>query len=137
MTELTEDEKEFVERVKPLVKKHLEMCKREGTELEEGSYVLSERGNIYHGVPFECAKGVHGEENAIGTMLTEEGLKSRLKIVLIVGGRNPVMPCGACRVTIHRYGVKDATVLCSNLSLSEIKKFTILELYPHPYQGQF
>jgi len=138
MTILNDSEEEFIERGKPLIKKHQEMCKRVGSEPEEGSYVLSEKSNIYHGVPFECAGGVHGEENAIGTMLTEEGKNARFKMILIVGGRDTiVMPCGACRVAIYMYGVQNATVLCSDLSLTEIKKFTISELYPYPYEGEF
>jgi cytidine deaminase len=136
MTKLTKEEQGFIERVKPLLKEFLALCKRKGIELGAGSYVLSEKGNVYHGVPFSVAREIHGEENAIGAMVTEEGTKAKLKIVLIIGGPEEiVMPCGMCRVAIERYSVKNATVLCANLSLSKIEKFTISELYPYPYKG--
>jgi len=128
MSELTTTEKEFVERVKPLVNRFLGMSR------EVGSYVLSENGNIYHGIPFEHIRCIHGEEIAIGTMLTEEGKNSRFKIILVVGSPNKViMPCGICREVIKRYGVENATILCSNQSFTKMDKFKISELYPHPY----
>lgn len=136
MTKLTKEEKEFIECVKPLLKKFLEMCKKEGIEPGAGSYVLSEKNNIYHGVPFGVARLIHGEENATGTMVTEEGTNAKFKIILIVSSsKEIVMPCGMCREAINRYGIKNATVLCSNLSLSKIEKFSISELYPCPYEG--
>ncbi len=78
MTELNDTEKNFIERVKPLVSRHLEVSR------EVGSYVLSESGNVYHGIPFEHIRCIHGEENATGTMLTEEGKDSRFKVILVV-----------------------------------------------------
>jgi cytidine deaminase len=134
MAKLTKEELEFVERVRPLLEEFLRLCKKRGIEPGAGSYVLSERNNIYHGVPFSVARDIHGEENAIGAMASEEGTESRLKIVMAIGEpEEPLMPCGMCRVAIQRYGVKDATILCCNQSLSKIRKFSISELYPHPY----
>jgi len=136
MAKMTKKEKEFVERVKPMLKKFLQLCKKEGIEPGAGSYVLSEKNNVYHGVPFGVARWIHGEENAIGTMVTEEGINSKFRIIVIVGSpKEMIMPCGMCREAISRYGTKNATVLCANLSLSKIKKFTISELYPHPYRS--
>jgi len=37
---LTDSEEEFIERVKPLIKKHQEMRKRVGSEPEEGSCLI-------------------------------------------------------------------------------------------------
>jgi cytidine deaminase len=134
---LTKEEREFIERVRPLLKNFLQMCHREGIELGAGSYVLSERDNVYHGVPFDAARCIHGEENAIGTMLTEEGAKAKLKIIFIVGSpKDVIMPCGMCREAINRHSMQNASVLCANLSLSKVKRFTISELYPHPCQGE-
>ena len=129
MTELNDSERNFLERVKPLVNSYLEMSR------EVGSYVLSENDSIHHGVPFDTGiREVHGEENAVGTMLTEEGKNTRFRIILIVGSPSDiVMPCGICREVIRRYGAENATVLCSNQSFTKIERFTIPELYPHPY----
>ena len=60
-----------------MLKRFLELCEREGIEPGAGSYILSEKDNIYHGVPFEAARSIHGEKNAIGTMVTEEGINSK------------------------------------------------------------
>ena len=135
MKELTNEEKHFMEGVKPLLKGFLEMCKEKGIEPSAGTYVLSEREKIYHGVPFEHIRCIHGEENAIGTMLTEEGQNSKFKIILIVGSPNDtIMPCGICREAIKRYGVDNASILCTNQSFVKIEKYTIPDLYPHPYE---
>lgn len=134
MKELTNEEKHFIERVRPLLMDFLEMCEEEGIEPGAGSYVLSERGKIYHGVPFEHIRCIHGEENAIGTMLTEEGQNSKFEMILIVGSpKETIMPCGICREAIRRYGVDDASILCTNQSFAGIEKFTVSDLYPRPY----
>ena len=129
MTELNDSEMSFVERLKPLVNSYLEMSR------EVGSYVLSENDSIHHGVPFDTGiREIHGEENAVGTMLTEEGKNTRFRIILIVGSPSDiVMPCELCREVIRRYGAENAIVPCSNQSFTKVKRFTIPELYPHPY----
>lgn len=135
MVVLIDEEEEFIERVKPLLQKFLQICEREGTEPGAGSYVLSVENNIYHGVPYCVARWIHGEENAIGNMVTEEGKDSRFKTILIIGSpKEIIMPCGICREAIYRYGVENAIVLCANLSFSKIERYTISELYPHPYE---
>jgi len=69
-------------------------------------------------------------------MVTEEGINSKFKIILIIGGPEEIiLPCGICREAISRYGTEDVTILCADLSLSKIKKFTLPELYPYPYKG--
>jgi cytidine deaminase len=121
MNKLTKKEKAFLENVKKL-------DYRKG-----GSFVLSTENKIYHGVPFDVAVCIHGEENAIGTMITEESRKAKFTIILIVGSpKETIMPCGRCRVAIKRYGTNDVTVLCSTKHLTKIEKYTISELYPIP-----
>lgn len=122
MTKLTEQEKEFIEAVK-------KMDYNKG-----GSFVISTKNNIYHGIPFETPRGcIHGEENAIGTMVTAEGLRSRFKIILVVGSPEEIiMPCGICREAIRKYGIKDVVILCSTKDLTKIEKFTLHELLPLP-----
>jgi cytidine deaminase len=122
MMKLTKEENEFIERVKKSEKYK-----------KGGAFVLSVKNNIYHGIPFEAAVNIHGEENAIGSMITVEGMKSKFKIILIIGSpKEIIMPCGRCRVAIKRYGAKNATILCSNKSLTKIEKYTISEIYPMP-----
>lgn len=137
MSDLTVEEKAFVESVKPRVEEFLRTRTERDIDIGVGSILLSENGNIYHGVPFIVARTVHGEENAIGSMVTEEGIDARIKMILIVGGADDIcMPCGMCRVAIYRHSTESTSVLCGNLSLSDVRKFTISELYPHPWRGE-
>lgn len=121
MNKLTKEEKAFLENVKKL------------TYRKGGSFILSTKNKIYHGVPFDAAVSIHGEENAIGTMVTEEGKSAKFTIILIIGSpKETIMPCGRCRVAIKRYGTSNVTILCSTKSLTKIEKYTISELYPIP-----
>ncbi|UCD44911.1 MAG: hypothetical protein JSV27_12520 [Candidatus Bathyarchaeota archaeon] len=133
MSDLSEKEQAFIERVRSMLETYIEFLGECGIEPGAGSYILSTSGRIYHGVPFIGARGIHGEEDAIGSMITEEGLNARLETVLVVGAPDHIiMPCGICRKTIWRFGVEGATVICATQSLKKIKKFAISELYPHP-----
>ncbi|MCK5347013.1 MAG: hypothetical protein KAR20_26570, partial [Candidatus Heimdallarchaeota archaeon] len=99
-----------------------------------GTFILSKRNNYYHGIAFDTARCIHGEENAIGTMLTEEGMDAKIKIILVIGPDEKIcLPCGSCRMAIHKYSDNDVIILCSNLSLAKVEKHTISELYPNPY----
>lgn len=131
-------EEEFVDSVRADVKEFLETRSKTDIENGVGSYVLSESGTVYHGVPVGAARWTHGEENAIGTMVTQEGVTSRIKMILIVGGsQETCMPCGICRTWIYKFGTEETSILCGNLLLTRIEKFTISELYPYPYRGEF
>lgn len=133
----TEEEMEFVERMRPKVEEFLRTRTETDIDNGVGSFVLSEVGNIYHGVPFGAARWIHGEENAIGSMVSGEGVDARIRTILIVGGSDEVcLPCGMCRIAIYRYGTEDTAILGSNLSLSKVERFTISELYPHPWKGE-
>ena len=121
MATLTSKEKDFTETVRGMDYKR------------GGAFVLSAKGKVYHGIPFETAVRIHGEENAIGAMLTAEGTKAKLEMVLVVGAPGEIiMPCGRCLVAIKRYGAKDAVVLCADKSLKKVRRFTISQLYPKP-----
>jgi len=136
MSTLSEEEREFVKRVRPLLRRYLTLCKRRGVKPGAGSFVLSEEGRIYHGVPFYAARSIHGEENAIGAMVTHETVRSKLRMILIVGSPHEIVtPCGICREAIYRYGGEEAIVLCTDLHLSKITRFTLSQLYPYPYEG--
>lgn len=138
MTELNEDEKRFVDSVRDVVMEFLETRTEEDIDNGVGAFVLAESGSVYHGVPVGAARWTHGEENAIGSMVTKEGVTSRVKMILIVGGdENICMPCGICRTWIHKFGNEDTSILAGNQRLTKVEKFTISELYPHAYEGGF
>ncbi len=137
MMKLTDEEKKFIKTVKPEVEKFLKTRTPEDVDWGVGSFILSEKGKIYHGVPFPAARTIHGEENAVGTMVTEEGLDATIRIILIVGGgQEPCLPCGMCRVAIYTYATDKTIILCSDIKLENIKKFKIKELYPYPHEGE-
>jgi cytidine deaminase len=138
MKELSREEEEFVDVVRADVKEFLETRSKTDIDNGVGSYVLSESGTVYHGVPVGAARWTHGEENAIGTMVTQEGVASRIKMILIVGGSEEIcMPCGICRTWIYKFGTEETSILCGSLSLTKIERFSISELYPYPYEGGF
>ena len=121
MKKLTKKEEQFIESIKTL------------NSNKEGSFVLSTKKGIYHGIPYETAVLIHGEESAIGVMLAEEGKKAKFRMILIVGSaKEIIMPCGRCLVAIKKYGVPKASIFCATKSFSKVEKFSILELYPNP-----
>ena len=132
---LTKEELGVLTYAREVLAKHLHQCRKLKINPNPGSFVLSTKGKIYHGIALDTGiRTVHGEENAIGTMCTEESEKSRIKVILIISGTDEIsMPCGICRCVIYSYKTKKTSILCANLSLSKVKKFTISELYPYPY----
>lgn len=138
MKEPNEEELEFIESLRAEVKEFLETRTEEDIDNGVGAFVMSESGAVYHGVPVGAARWMHVEENAIGTMVTQEGVSAKIKMIIIVGGGEDMcMPCGICRTWIHKFGTEKTSVLCSNLAMTKIGKFTISELYPIPYEGGF
>jgi cytidine deaminase len=138
MTELNEEERRFVDSVRDVVTEFLETRTEEDIDNGIGSFVLSNSGSVYHGVPVGAARWTHGEENAIGNMVTKEGVSSRIDMILIVGGDEDIcMPCGICRTWIYKFGTEDTSILAGNQKLTKVEKFTISQLYPHPYMGGF
>ena len=43
---------------------------------------------------------------------------------------------GAGGVAIYRHSTERTSVLCGNLSLTDVRRFTISELYLHPWRGE-
>jgi cytidine deaminase len=138
MEEFTKDEQRLVDFAKQILEKHIVINPDDGMP-NPGAFVISERGNIYHGVAFDGISDgmlpVHAEVVAIATMCTEEGLNAKVKTLLIMAGSDdrPNIPCGACRHTIYVTGSEDPVVLGGNLSLTKIRKYRLSELYPYAY----
>ncbi len=138
MVELTEDEQRLVEYAKKTLEKHVVVFPSDG-ERNPGAFVISDKGNIYHGVAFggisDGEQCVHAEVVAIATMCTEEGLKAKVKTLLIMSGSDDRanIPCGACRHAIYITGYEDPVILGGNFSLTKITKQRLSELYPQAY----
>jgi len=113
------------------------------------AFILSDRGNIYEGIPLElpCGIGFCAERHAIANMVLNETEKARIKVLLVAGPvprsqDKPLTPCGACRLAISEFGTKETTILCSEFIRKDddweifpkIWKFKLSDLYPHPWK---
>ncbi len=138
MARLTKDEQRLIDFARKTLDKHIVIFPDDGTP-NPGAFVISDKGNIYHGVAFDGISAgmlsVHAEIVAIATMCTEEGLNAKVKTLLIMGGSDdrPNIPCGSCRHAIYVTGCEDPVILGANLSLTKIKKYKLSELYPLAY----
>lgn len=148
---LTESEEKLVEEAGRRILKNVRKRRNSGLTDVIYSFVLSETGKIYSGKPFESNQpsfNFCAERAAINRMQYEETENSRISAILVAG---PVpeddypgpMPCGACRHAIFEFGDEGATVIVSSFiregdgewnMFPNIRKFSIEELYPEPYE---
>ena len=93
-----------------------------------GCFILSNKGNIYHGIAFDDIgdklKPVHAEVVAIATMFTEESPNSKIKVLLIIAGKDngPNYPCRSCLDYIKEFSSPKTIVFDSNLYLTKFQK---------------
>lgn len=99
--------------------------------------LLTNQGHIYRGVCIDtaCSLGMCAERNAIADMLTYGESRIR-KIVAVMPGGKPGMPCGACRELMLQLDAAspDIEILCDYDSKSSVR---LRELLPEWwYEGQ-
>jgi cytidine deaminase len=128
--------------------------KRRDSGLNDSLYafVRSESGNMYMGKPFECNHqsqfNICAERHAMNSMQLNETVESSVGQVLVAspvpeGSNKVATPCGACRHALWEFGNEDTVVLaCGYVRedegweiFSEIKMFTVDELYPNAYEN--
>lgn len=97
-----------------------------------GAAILTDAGKLYTGCNIEnssyglsiCAERVAAAKAA------SDGARA-FKAVAIAGGRDRIAyPCGACRQFLSEFCGPQTRVVCANLSLSKIERFTLGELLP-------
>ncbi|MEV7034380.1 cytidine deaminase [Streptomyces sp. NPDC093272] len=109
-----------------------------------GAAVRAANTRIYRGTFFESSSfplGICAESAALSAAITD-GVRE-FEAVAVVGGdpestlsARPVTPCGGCRQRIFDVTggtARNVPVLCSNLKLSTIYRFSISDLLPYPF----
>lgn len=121
------DEQKVINYAREELKKKIWRFKSDNT-FNPGCFILSNEGNIYHGVAFDDIgdklKPVHAEVVAIATMFTEEGPNSKIKVLLIIAGKDnsPSYPCSSCMDYIKVFSNPQTIIIGSNLSLTQFQK---------------
>jgi cytidine deaminase len=146
---LTPDEQKLVEYSKEAVIAYNTMRHERGGIDTLYSFVMSDGGKIYDGVCFEpniAQATVCGERHAIQNMVLKESYKAKIETIVVAdpvpevqGSSTP--PCGTCRHLIWQFGNPNATVILlqyiqekKGWIFPKMEKYTIKELYPHPYE---
>jgi len=112
------------------------------------AFLLSHSGKMYDGAAYEANiphASVCGERCAIANMVLQESYKAKIKSVVIADPvpevqENGTPPCGTCRHLIWTHGTPETTVILMQYiqgkdgwTFPKIEKYTIGDLYPHPY----
>jgi cytidine deaminase len=149
MSHLTQNEQKLVNYAKKAIVKYNKQRKAKGEFDTIYAFVLSDSGKIYDGACLEStiSASVCAERVAIGTMLTKETYKSKIKIVVVFDAvpkkqKYSSTPCGTCRHVIWENGTPNTTIICGQYIkrkngwefLPKMEKYTIKELYPKPYK---
>jgi cytidine deaminase len=113
------------------------------------SFLLSDSGRIFDGASFEpniAHSTFCGERCAIANMVLNESYEAKIKTIVIADPVPSIQdrstsPCGTCRHVIHQFATPDTTVLSvqyiqqkDDWAFPSVEKWTIDELYPHPYE---
>ena len=147
--ELTQDEQKLVDHAKEAVVAYNKMRHAKGGIDTLYSFLISDSGVFYDGACFESNTAhatVCGERHAIQNMILKESYKARVKSIIVADPVPSVQdksspPCGTCRHLIREFGTPETTVILmqyiqgkSGWAFPKIEKYTIQELYPHPYE---
>ncbi|MEK7110110.1 MAG: hypothetical protein AAB876_02715 [Patescibacteria group bacterium] len=146
---LTPEEKRLVEYSKEAIIKYNKMRHANGGIDTLYSFILSDSGNIFDGACYESNishASICGERCAITNMVLQESYKAKIKSIVVADPvpevqKNCTPPCGTCRHLIWSHGTTETTVILiqyiqgkDNWTFPKIEKYTIKDLYPHPYE---
>jgi cytidine deaminase len=104
------------------------------SKFQVGAAIRGASGGIFSGCNVENASypvGTCAEEAAIAAMIAA-GERVIKEIVIVAGGQNMIVPCGACRQRILEFSTPQTRIYCANLERI-IKEFTIEQLLPHAF----
>jgi cytidine deaminase len=147
---LTRSEKRLVAYARRAIVKYNTIRRRQRGLDTLYSFLLSTSGNVYDGACFEPGishASVCGERHAIANLVMNESYTARIRAILIADPVPQVQdksttPCGTCRHLIWTYAAPDTTLILmqyipgkSSWNFPKIEKYTIKELYPHPYES--
>ena len=145
---LTAKEGKLVNYARKAVIKYSKMRHKKGGIDTLYSFLMSNSGKIYDGASFESniATNICGERHAIANMILKESYKAKIEHIIIVDPipkiqKNSTPPCGTCRHLILEFGTLKTSVICiqyihnkNNYTFPKIEKYSIKDLYPHPYK---
>jgi cytidine deaminase len=148
---LTPNEQKLVDYSKKAIVEYNKMRHEHGDINTLYSFVMSNnKWEIYDGVCFEpniAQATVCGERHAIQNMVLKESNHARIETIVVADPvpemqDNSTPPCGTCRHIIWQYRVPDTTVILlqyiedenGTTTFPKIEKYSIKELYPHPYE---
>lgn len=100
--------------------------------------VVDKKGNSYEGVNIENPSfraGLCAEQVAIASAVSNAVRSSELKeLHLYSDSNNAASPCFLCRELIYELFASDAEIFLYNKNNENIKKYTVDELCPHPFE---
>ncbi|MEK7495148.1 MAG: hypothetical protein AAB603_00980 [Patescibacteria group bacterium] len=146
---LTAEEIRLVEYSKEAVIKYNNIRHINGGVDTLYSFLLSDSGKIFDGACYESNiphASVCGERCAITNMILHESYKAKIKSIVVADPvpeiqKNSTPPCGTCRHLIWSHETPETTVILiqyvqgkDGWSFPKIEKYTIEDLYPHPYE---
>jgi cytidine deaminase len=144
--DLTSEEKRLVAYAKEAIVKYNKLRHAKGDLDTLYGFVLSDSGAIYDGACYEPQPTICGERHAIANMVLQESNKAKIKSILVADPVPDVQehgtpPCGTCRQIIWQQGTPETSVILMQYiqgkegwTFPQIEKYSISELYPHPYE---
>lgn len=144
--QLTPGERKLIEHAEKAIVKYNTMRHTKGDIDTLYGFVLSDGRVIYEGACYEPKPTICGERHAIANMVLYESNKAKIKSIVVA---DPVPelqdqsrpPCGTCRQIIWIQGTPETSVILlqyiqgkEGYTFPKIEKYTISDLYPHPFK---
>jgi cytidine deaminase len=148
-TDLSADEQRLLTYAQDAVTRYNSMRHGRGGIDTLYSFLLSDGDQIFDGAAFEpniAHSTFCGERCAIANMVLQESYEAKIRTIVIADPVPSIQnrstpPCGTCRHVIHQFATTDTTVLSvqyiqqqDGWEFLKVEKWTIDELYPHPYE---
>ena len=100
-----------------------------------GAALVTKAGKIYTGCNVEnisLGLTICAERSAIATAIAQ-GSRDFAAIAVVTEGKNPAIPCGACRQVLAEFN-PSMKILTSTID-GKMQEFDLAELLPFPSQG--
>jgi len=100
-----------------------------------GAALATSAGKIYTGCNVESVSlglTICAERSAIATAIAQ-GTKDFVAIAVVTAGKNPAVPCGACRQIMAEFNT-NMKIVAATVD-GKVQEFDLAELLPFPSQG--
>src|SRR5256885_4981053 len=105
------------------------------SQFSVGAALITKAGKIYTGCNVEnisLGLTICAERSAIATAIAQ-GSRDFAAIAVVTEGKNPAIPCGACRQVLAEFN-PSMKILTSTID-GKMQEFDLAELLPFPSQG--